>query len=104
MSVLYTTCSGQSSTSASRRGSKNSGVRASIQSYKGSVICSMNYSEDEKMPIVRIGTSDYSCCYSDTHSYDFVGTINEFKDLLKLASDIKDGKVSVVKHRKKIVG
>ena len=84
MSVLYTTCSGQSSTSASRRGSKNSGVRASIQSYKGSVICSMNYSEDEKMPIVII--SHHAGKNQQCHNDSFYHNDTSFFFLLSIVA------------------
>ena len=48
---------------------------------------------------VRIGTNDGSSACSDWNSNDFTGTFQEFKDLLKLAADIKSGKVSIVRHR-----
>lgn len=83
---------------ATRGGSKSSGFRASCQSYDGSIISTMNYDEDGTLR-VRVGTNDGSSCCSDWNSEDFNGTFQEFKDLLKLAADIKDGKVSVVRHR-----
>lgn len=77
----------------------NNGVRASVQSYDGSVIVSNWY--DGETVRVRIGTNDGTSCYTDWNSHDFVGTFEEFKDLLKLAADVKAGKASVVHHRKK---
>lgn len=85
-----------------RGGSKSSGFRASCQSYDGSIISAMDYAEDEngkEVLRVRVGTNDGSSACSDRNSEDFTGTFQEFKDLLKLAADIKRGKVSVVRHR-----
>lgn len=85
---------------ATRGGSKDSGFRSSCQSWNGSVITTMDYNSKDEL-IVRVGTSDGSSCYTDWNSQDFVGTFDEFKDFLKLYRDIKDGKVSVVRHRNK---
>ena len=101
MSAFYGMVEGNRSC-ATRGGSKSSGFRASCQSYDGSIISTMNYVEDEngkEVLKVRVGTNDGSSCYSDWNSEDFNGTFQEFKDLLKLAADIKSGKVSVVRHR-----
>lgn len=83
---------------ATRGGSKSSGFRASCQSYDGSIISTMNYDDDGTLK-VRVGTNDGSSACSDWNSNDFTGTFQEFKDLLKLATDIKSGKVSIVRHR-----
>ena len=101
MSAFYGMVEGNRSC-ATRGGSKSSGFRASCQSYDGSIISTMNYAEDEngkEVLRVRVGTNDGSSCYSDWNSEDFNGTFQEFKDLLKLAADIKSGKVSIVRHR-----
>ena len=101
MSAFYGMVEGNRSC-ATRGGSKSSGFRASCQSYAGSIISAMEYVEDEngrEVLKVRVGTNDGSSCYSDWNSEDFNGTFQEFKDLLKLAADIKSGKVSVVRHR-----
>ena len=87
---------------ATRGGSKNSGFRASAQSYCGSVIVTLHYKDNEEKPEnlrVRVGTNDRSSCSTDWNSNDFVGTFAEFKEALNLLRDIKDGKVSVVRHR-----
>ena len=97
MSAFYGMVEGNRSC-ATRGGSKSSGFRASCQSYDGSIISTMNYDDDGTLR-VRVGTNDGSSCCSDWNSADFNGTFQEFKDLLKLAADIKDGKVSVVRHR-----
>ena len=85
---------------ATRGGSKDSGFRSSCQSWNGSVITTMHYNDEDKL-IVRVGTNDGSSCYSDWNSPDFIGTLDEFKALLQLRKDIKEGKVSVVRHRVK---
>lgn len=77
----------------------NTGVRASAQSYDGSIIVCNRYNDEGQLE-VRVGTSDGSSCYTDWNSHDFRGTFEEFKDLLKLAADIKAGRASVVHHRK----
>jgi len=79
------------------------GVHCSAQSYDGSVIVSNRYVErDGKEELeIRVGTNEGSSCYSDWSSPDFIGTFADFKALLQLHADIKNGKVSVVRHRTK---
>ena len=96
MSATYTTCCGMRSERTARGG--KDGCRASIQSYEGS-ICISNRIDDDGTLRVRVGTNDGSSTCSDWNSNDFMGTFQEFKDLLKLHQDIKSGKVSVVRHR-----
>ena len=96
MALTYTTCCGMRNERTARGG--RDGCRASVQSYEGS-ICISNRIDDDGTLKVRVGTNDGSSCYSDWNSEDFNGTFQEFKDLLKLAADIKSGKVSVVRHR-----
>ncbi len=99
MSVFYGMVEGNRSC-ATRGGSRASGFRASCQSYEGSIISTMNYDDDGTLRVC-VGTSDRSSCYSDWSSDDFNGTFEEFKALLKLNKDIKEGRVSVVRHRAK---
>jgi len=99
MSTFYGLIEGNRG-AATRGGSRDSGFRSSCQSWNGSVITTMRYNDKDEL-IVRVGTSDGSSCYTDWNSQDFVGTFDEFKELLKLNRDIKDGKVSVVRHRQK---
>lgn len=83
-------------------GSANSGIRASAQSWTGSVIINMDYraNEDNTEDLyVRVGTNDGSSSYVGWSSPEFRGTFAEFKQLLQLNEDIKSGKVSIVKHR-----
>ena len=98
MSKFYGTVIGASSTCGTRRGHHD--IRVSAQSWDGSVITHLDYDSDEKLR-VRIGTNERSSTCSDWSSQDFVGTFDEFKDLLKLHQDIKSGRVSVVRHRVK---
>jgi len=88
------------------RGGKN-GVQCAAQSYDGSIIVSNYYTEDEKgneVLKVRVGTNDGSSCYTGWNSNDFNGTFEEFKNFLKLYQEIKNGTVSVVRHRQKKEG
>ena len=98
MSKTYCTCIGSRNERTAHGG--NDGCRASVQSYEGSICVSNWFDSDDELK-VRIGTNDGSSAYSDWNSNDFTGTFKEFKDLLKLAADIKNGKVSVVHHRNK---
>lgn len=98
MSVTYCMCAGMRQPRTAR-GSK-AGCRASVQSYSGS-ICISNQIDNDGTLRVRVGTNDGSSCYSDWNSNDFNGTFEDFKALLKLNKDIKEGKASVVRHREK---
>lgn len=96
MAKTYCTCIGMRGERTARGG--NDGCRASVQAYDGSIITRNWYDNDGTLR-VRVGTNDGSSCCTDWNSEDFNGTFQEFKDLLKLAADIKSGKVSVVRHR-----
>lgn len=82
---------------ATRGGSANSGFKATAQSFDGSVITCLDYDSNKQLK-VRLETSDYSSTYGDVV---FSGTFEEFKEAMKLLKDIKDKKVSVVRHREK---
>lgn len=97
MSKTYCTCIGMRGERTARGG--NDGCRVSCQSWDGSIIVSNYYNEDNELR-VRVGTNEGSSCYTDWKSNDFNGSLDEFKDLLKLHQDIKEGRVSVVRHRK----
>ena len=97
MAKTYVTCSGMRGERTARGG--RDGVKASVQSYDGSVVVSNWYDGDQLK--VRVGTSDGSSAHSDWNSNDFVGSFEDLKALLKLHADIKAGRVSVVKHRVK---
>lgn len=98
MSKTYASLTGARST-LTQRGFAD-GVRVSAQSYDGSIVVRNWYDDDGKL-YVRVGTNDGSSCCSDWNSEDFNGTFEDFKALLKLNADIKAGRVSVVRHRKK---
>ncbi len=97
MAKTYCTCVGMRGM-ATRRGG-NDGCKASVQSWEGSVIVENYYDNNDQLK-VRIGTNEGSSSYTDWSSPDFKGTFEEFKALLQLSKDIKEGKVSVVRHRK----
>ena len=97
MSKFYGTVIGASSTCGTRRGHHD--IRVSAQSFSGSVVTTLDYDSHDNLR-VRIGTNEGSGTYTDWKSNDFVGTFDEFKELLKLHQDIKYGRVSVVRHRK----
>ena len=96
MAKTYCTCMGMRG-ERTARGGKN-GCRASVQSWDGSICISNWYDENDQLK-VRVGTSEGSHCYSGYEVPDFVGSFEEFKELLQLRADIKSGKVSVVRHR-----
>lgn len=77
MATFYGTVEGNRS-EATRCGSAQSGIRASAQSFDGSVIVRLRYRDGELM--VDIATSDGSDCYGLSKWY---GTFNEFKELLE---------------------
>ena len=63
---------------ATRCGTKNSGIKASVQSWNGSVISELSYDEDKLM--VRASTSTGS---SSLGTQIFYGTFEEFVNKLK---------------------
>ena len=82
---------------ATRGGSANSGFKATAQSFDGSVITCLDYDKNNNLK-VSIELSDYSNTYGDVA---FSGTFEELKESMKLLQEIKEGKVSVVRHREK---
>ena len=78
MSKYYGQVKGMSGTVASRRGSERSGIKASVQSYNGSVIIRMNSLNGKDM--VEIETADGS---EFSGKSIFYGTIDELKQKLK---------------------
>jgi hypothetical protein len=75
MSTFYGSLQGNRG-EATRAGSRDSGIRASVQSWHGSVISKL-YEEDGQT-FARIGVADRSCAFADRTLFD--GTID---DLLK---------------------
>jgi hypothetical protein len=79
MSKLYGSlqgCRGE----ATRCGSKNSGMRASVQSWNGSLISYMDLDDNDK-PIITLKTSDGSSCIG--FETIFRGSLEELKAKLK---------------------
>ena len=78
MAKLYGTlqgCRGE----ATRVGSTTSGIRASIQSYNGSLISYMAL-DDNGNPIITLKTSNGTSCYGNEEI--FKGTLEELKERL----------------------
>ena len=78
MSTFYATIQGNRGP-ATRRGSAASGIKAAVQSWKGSVITSLSYNQDDEL-MVNISVSKGSSSYGDTIFY---GTFEEFKQKLQ---------------------
>ena len=79
MSKLYGSlqgCRGE----ATRCGSKNSGMRASVQSWNGSLVSYMDLDENDK-PVITLKTSDGSSCVG--YETIFRGSLEELKAKLK---------------------
>lgn len=79
MSKLYGSlqgCRGE----ATRCGSKNSGMRASVQSWNGSLVSYMDLDENDK-PVITLKTSDGSSCIG--YETIFRGSLEELKAKLK---------------------
>lgn len=82
---------------STRGGSANSGFKATAQSFDGSVITCLDYDSNNKLK-VRIELANGSTTYGDVA---FSGTFEELKESMKLLQEIKDGKVSITRHREK---
>ena len=79
MSALYGSlqgCRGE----ATRCGSKNSGVRASVQSWNGSLVSYMDLDENGK-PVITLKTSEGSSGYGSETI--FRGSLEDLKNKLK---------------------
>ena len=79
MSKLYGSlqgCRGE----ATRCGSASSGIRASVQSWNGSLISYMDLDDNGK-PVITLKTSDGSSCIG--FEIIFVGSLEELKKKLK---------------------
>ena len=90
MAKVYSTIQG-SAGEATRRGTANSGIRASVQSYDGSVITRLESKDDEI--ILSIDTSDDSW-----GNRQFRGTIKEFNEMCDLYKKIKSGEVKIARQ------
>lgn len=91
MSALYTQCSGMRGTRTAR-GSKNSGVRASVQSWCFSLIADLDLDENNK-PILTLETSnDSRGSWGDTV---YRGSAEEFTTLMMLVKQL--GTANIIK-------
>ena len=101
MSATYATCWGMRGERTARGG--KDGVTCAAQSYDGSVIVSNRYVKNDQGKEdleITVKTNNGSSCYGGWGDNDeFCGTFEDFKALLKLNNDIKNGRVSVVRHR-----
>lgn len=87
MSTFYGQVSGQAQTVATRRGSRNSGLTVSAQSWDGSVITDLSYNDKDDL-IVTIKISDGSSSFGGTY---FCGTLDELKEKLLAPLPSKGG-------------
>ncbi len=78
MSKLYGSLKGNG-IEVTRGGTKNSGMRASVQSWNGSLCTFMDLDDDDK-PVVEIQIADGSAVFGKTF---FRGTLEELKEKLK---------------------
>jgi len=83
MSALYGSLKG-SRGEATRCGTKNSGIRSSVQSWNGSLVSYMDLN-DEGQPIVELYISDSSTGSSWGAEKVFSGTLTQLKNLLESA-------------------
>lgn len=79
MAKFYGQTIGSASTIATRRGSANSGIKSTVQSWSGSVITELNEDQDGKI-ILNLSVSNESSSYGDSI---FKGTIAELVAKLK---------------------
>lgn len=79
MSTFYGQVEGMSQTVASRRGSRDSGIKASVQSWDGSLISRMWYDNDGNLK-VALEVSNDSSSYGDTI---FRGSLDDLRSLLE---------------------
>lgn len=80
MSKFYGTLIGQAKTEATRRGSEKSGIRASVQSWDGSLVSSLRYNQEGKL-IIDLSWNQDSSCYGNERL--FSGTIEELREKLQ---------------------
>lgn len=79
MSKFYGQVEGKADTIATRQGSEKSGIKASVQSWDGSVITAMRYNENGEL-IVKIYIHNDSSFQGEKY---FEGTLDELKKRLK---------------------
>ena len=76
MAALYGTIKGKAG-KASRLGTYESGIRATVQSWHGSLIVEMTRKSSDDLPIVKLSINDSES--SDIGTLVFMGTLDELK-------------------------
>lgn len=74
---------------ATRGGSRNSGFKASAQSYNGSVITYLSYDKDDNLKI-EIGIANGSSSNSEWGNPRFYGTLDELKECFEHYEKLKE--------------
>jgi hypothetical protein len=88
MSALYGSLQGNRG-EATRQGTKGSGIRASVQSWDGSLIAYMELDRETEEPVIRLYTTDDSSSTSYHANEMFRGSLKEFN---KMCEDYKKRK------------
>ncbi len=78
MAAFYGQLKGGRDTTSTKTGTKNSGIKASVQSWDGSLTTELYYNDEGEL-MVRLSTSDNSEMGGDTI---FKGTLQELKNKL----------------------
>lgn len=81
MSTFYGTVEGMAETCATRRGSDF--IRASAQSWDGSVVTRLRYDDNEVL-MININLDDDSDCYGSPSLPSFYGTLDELKEMFTM--------------------
>lgn len=89
MATFYGTVKGNRETAATRTGSKDSGIRASVQSYKGSVITTLTERSDGTL-MVDVEVNEQKSSFYGTKV--FYGTFEEYKEVLLNAWNNNDNR------------
>ena len=90
MATFYGTVKGNRETAATRTGSRDSGIRASVQSYKGSVITTLTERKDDGALMVEVAVSEGSEAFFGKTI--FCGTFEEYKEILSNAWNNKNNR------------
>ena len=96
MSTFYSLIKGCRG-AATRCGSKNSGIRASVQSWQGSIISKLSYDQNEELKI-DIGYSEQSSSCSDRTI--FYGNKKELKQFAELYRLFRAGELKLTRDQK----
>ena len=86
MSKFYATIQGQAG-EATRRGSASSGIRASVQSWNGSVITRLDEIDDKEILIIETSKDSKSC-----GDRVFKGSIKQFENIMEAVNRLGNQK------------